>query len=138
MRLEDANNGKKTFTYQTRVRETSPLLNAFLSDYAALYGLVERKLFADVCRGNHILKLKNEYLTKFGITARQFNAIRIVLQGKIDSIKNLQPDYINDLTARIKKIELDIKKLGAKNHLTQRQTKVVIIFKAKAGALKKG
>ena len=96
MRLEDANNGKKTFTYQTRVRETSPLLNAFLSDYAALYGLVERKLFADVCRGNHILKLKNEYLTKFGITARQFNAIRIVLQGKIDSMKLRVPHCLQD------------------------------------------
>lgn len=57
----------KTFTYQTRIKEVDSRLLAFLQDYAALHGLVERKLFADFSRGKNIFKLKNEYLSRFGI-----------------------------------------------------------------------
>ena len=93
--LTDVNNGDKIFTYQARVKDVDRLLNNFLNDYAGLYCLIERKLFAEVCRGKNISKIKNEYLVKYGITARQFNAIRIVLQGKIDSIKK-QIDELSD------------------------------------------
>jgi hypothetical protein len=34
-----------------------------------------------------INELKREFQPKFGITARQFNAVRVGLEGKIDSIK---------------------------------------------------
>jgi hypothetical protein len=37
--------------------------------------------------GVSINELKREFQPKFGITARQFNAVRVSLEGKIDSIK---------------------------------------------------
>jgi hypothetical protein len=47
--------------------------------------------------------------------------MRIELQGKLDSIRALQGDYIQDLKIRIKKVAVDIKKLQTKAHLTPRQ-----------------
>jgi hypothetical protein len=64
-----ANANIKTFTYQTRIKDINPLLAEFLSDYAQLYGKIERKLFADYCRGINILQLKATYLKTYGITA---------------------------------------------------------------------
>ncbi|WP_434782377.1 hypothetical protein [Ferrovum myxofaciens] len=48
-----------------------------LSAYAALYGKVERSLFADLAAGGDTSKLKSSYLKQFGITARQYNAVAI-------------------------------------------------------------
>lgn len=119
--LIDANGVVKTFSYQARIKDTDFKLDVFLHDYAALYGMVERKLYADFSSGKDISKLKSEYLLKYGITARQFNALRIELQGKLDSIRALQCDYIQDLKVRIKKIVVNIKKLHAKPKLTPKQ-----------------
>ena len=73
------------FTYQAR-----PVLDAqqaaVLDTYADLYGRAERSLFADLQAGGTINDLKRVFLPRFGITARQFNAIRVSLEGKIDSI----------------------------------------------------
>ncbi len=74
--LINANGNAKTYTYQARIKDTNAMLDDFLQDYAVLYGLVERKLYADYARGKNISKLKNEYLIKYSITARQFNALR--------------------------------------------------------------
>ena len=119
--LIDANGGVKTFTYQARIKEADTMLTVFLQDYAALYGLVERRLYADYARGKDISRLKNDYLVKYGLTARQFNALHIELQGKLDSIRALQGDYIQDLKTRIKKVALDIKKLQTRSNLTTKQ-----------------
>jgi hypothetical protein len=58
-----------------------------LDAYAGLCGRVERSLFAAMRTGVSIKELKREFQPKFGITARQFNAVRVGLEGKIDSIK---------------------------------------------------
>src|SRR5438132_5312209 len=90
------------FTYQTRLAPTAtqaPLLNA----YAALHGRAERTLFAALRSGAQINPLKQDFLRRFGITARQFNALRVGLEGKIDSIKQRQPELIAEAEARIKK-----------------------------------
>lgn len=120
--LVSANGCSKTFTYQTRIKDSNFLLDNFLTEYAALYGKIERRLFADYCRGLNIFKVKSCYLQRYGITARQFNAVRIVLQGKIDSIKSLQGEYIADAQARIKKVACDIKHLQQKHNKTQLQS----------------
>ena len=73
----------QTFTYQTRLLDREE--NCFaLADYASLYGSIERSLFEDLKRYD-LNSVKQLYLTCFGITARQFNAIRISLEGKIES-----------------------------------------------------
>ena len=74
----------------------------FFSDCARLYSIIERKLFSQISKGLNPNKLKNEFLIKYGITARQFNAINAYLKGKIKSIKALQKDYAKDLKVKIK------------------------------------
>jgi IS605 OrfB family transposase len=105
---------KKTiFTYQTRLK----IGNAdeeILDDYATVFGTVERSLFGDYSAGENQLKLKNDYLKRFGITARQFNACRIQLAGKIDSNNKLQPLLIANLSDRIESLKHKIEKLSGK------------------------
>lgn len=92
------------FTYQTR-----PVLDAqqaaILDTYAELYGRAERSLFAAMQAGGTVNNLKRAFLPKFGITARQFNAVRVGLEGKVDSIKARRPELIAELQTRIKKAQ---------------------------------
>jgi hypothetical protein len=74
----------------------------------------ERSLFAAFQAGGKLNDLKRQFLPKFGITARQFNAIRVGLEGKIDSIKALRPERIADLQSRIKKAAKVVAKLSVK------------------------
>lgn len=101
------------FTYQTR-----PVLDAnqaaVLDAYAEVYGRAERSLFAAMQAGGSINDLKREFLPKFQITARQFNAIRVGLEGKIDSIKVRRPELITELESRIKKATKVVAKLSLK------------------------
>ena len=101
----------KVFTYQTRLPESSyPALDA----YAMLYGQVERKLFAAMQSGRGTVnQLKRDCLCRFGITARQFNAVRVGLEGKVASIRERRPELISEAGQRIRKAERVIAKLDA-------------------------
>ena len=81
-------------TYQTRIsaydEADRPAGDAALSAYAELYGRVERRLFAKMAAGESAASLKREYLSRFGIPARLFNAVRVSLQGKTASIRESQ------------------------------------------------
>jgi hypothetical protein len=69
-------------TWQTRPSLGLDELVA-LDAYAQRYGQAERCLFAELAAGKKSKnELKREYIRRFGITARQFNAIRIGLDGK--------------------------------------------------------
>src|SRR2546425_8577443 len=104
---------RPVFSYQPR-----PVLEAgqaaALDAYAELYGRAERSLFAAMRAGRAINDLKRDFLPRFGITSRQFNAVRIGLDGKIDSIKQRRPDLIVEAQAKIKKAAKVISKLTAK------------------------
>ena len=57
-------------------------LQEFCTDMGKFYGRIKRTLFKEVqSTGRPAISFKNEYLKAFGITARQFNAIRIDLQA---------------------------------------------------------
>ena len=84
------NENRQVFTYQTRVSVT-PEQDNMLREYALRFGRVERTLFGEMQKGADANRLKSEYLVRFAITARQFNAVRIQLQGKIDAIRKLLP-----------------------------------------------
>jgi IS605 OrfB family transposase len=100
------------FTYQTRIVVDASVSQA-LDGYAALYGTVERRLFAALHKPNaRLIDLKREFLPQFGITARQFNAIRTGLEGKIASIKARRPELIQDLQVRIRKAARTVTKLS--------------------------
>ena len=80
-----------TRTYQTR---SSANFDCPLAEYASLMSRVERCLFADLAKGKTLKDLKAPYLLRFSITARQFNAIRVELEGKVDSICKRLPKLI--------------------------------------------
>jgi IS605 OrfB family transposase len=92
-------------TYQTRISTAS---DKPLSAYAFLMAQVEHCLFADIAKGKSSGELKSAYLTRFGLTARQFNAVRIGLEGKITSIKTLHLQRIEQKKEQIKALEKKI------------------------------
>ena len=98
------------FTYQTRP-DLSVDQSASLDAYAALHGRVQRSLFAAMQAGGKLNDLKRDFLIRFGITARQFNALRIELDGKIASIKERRPELIAESETRIRKAIKVIAKL---------------------------
>ncbi|MFZ2538928.1 MAG: hypothetical protein WAX04_08495, partial [Oscillospiraceae bacterium] len=76
---------------------------------------VERTLFAKMASGKDPSDLKSTFLTRFGITARQFNACRVQIEGKIASIKELRSKQISEIKNRISELEKTIQKLKKQN-----------------------
>jgi IS605 OrfB family transposase len=104
MQKQAAKASRPIFTFQTRLSLTDTQALA-LDAYACLYGNVERSLFAAMQADGSLNDLKRKFIAKFGITARQFNAVRVGLEGKIDSIKARRPELIAELQSRIKKAQ---------------------------------
>jgi len=89
---------QRTFaTRLSRDAERDPLLAA----YADLYGRAERTLFARLRTGRPLAATKREFLIRFGLTARQFNALAASVRGKIQSIQARRPGLITTLERRI-------------------------------------
>lgn len=112
-----------TATYQGRLI-LSAEQEAFLSDYADRYNRIERKLYADMRRDDlAAASFKNGYLVRFGITARQFNAIARNLEGKIASVLELLPVRKQETEQRIAKAKQVIGKIRSpfKKHQKQRR-----------------
>lgn len=99
------------FTYQTRLR-ASPEIAKALDQYGVVYGHAQRSLFARIAAGESAPKIKSEFSKEHGLTARQFNAMRIELDGKIASIKERRKGLISDAQQRIKKLAAKVKKLS--------------------------
>ena len=102
-----------------------------LCEYAALFGRVERALYADIQKSEDPNLLKSDYLLRFGITARQFNAVRIQLQGKLDAVRELLPVEIENLQAKIRKAKKTIAKLAKRipgsNRLHQKRRRLACL-----------
>lgn len=113
-------------TYQTRIVAESKQ-DACFTAYAQLYNKVERKLFARMQTEQNIAVLKREFLRKFGLTARQFNAMSAELTGKIDSIKRLRDTHIQELTNRIKRAGKVLKKVTEPDKMHQKTRRLVIL-----------
>ena len=81
-------------TYQTRISDFADMDRAsgdeLLSAYAELYCRVQRRLFADVAPGRSAVSLKQEYLRRYRIPARMFNAVRVSLEGQVASVREQQ------------------------------------------------
>ena len=82
--------------------------DAALSAYAALYGKVQHKLFADVAAGRSAASLKSEYIEEHGIPARMFNAVRITLDGKVSAVRAAQRLRVDSLERRIAQAERQV------------------------------
>ena len=113
-----------TRTYQTRI---SAHFDAPLADYASLSSRIERCLFADCSRGKKLKDLKSSYLIRFGITARQFNAIRVELEGKIDSIRKRSAQQIELKKQQIKSLEGKLPKIKSKKIKHQKNRRLELL-----------
>ena len=101
-------------TYQARITPDSKTEHT-LGAYADLYGRIERTLFAETIAKNiKPESVKSTYLKRFGITARQFNAVCRNLKGKVDSIRSNQKRLIKEAEHRIRKAEKTLKHLQKK------------------------
>jgi IS605 OrfB family transposase len=98
------------FTYQT-LAQCSAAADAALCAYAKLFGEVERELFVTIAKGGDVDKLKPELCRKHGISARQYNAARFQVEGKIDAVKAQRKGLIEELKGRVKKAVQVVKKL---------------------------
>ena len=99
-------------TYQTRISGfeglDSSVGEGLLSAYAGLYGRIQRRLFAQVAAGRSALSLKQEYLQRYRIPARMFNAVRVSLEGKITSVKEVMELRRDELEGRIARAQRQI------------------------------
>ena len=104
----------QTRSYQTRIAVYEGIDradgDAALSAYAALYGEVQHKLFADVAAGRSAVSQKNEYIEKHGIPARLFNAVRITLDGKVSAVRGSQLLQLDSLRRRVSRAEKQVDK----------------------------
>ena len=108
----NAAQGLQVSTYQTRIADYSSadraVGDAALSAYGELYGRVQRRLFAAVSAGRSAPAMKSEYLQRYGIPARMFNAVRVSLDGKVASVREQQKLRLDDLQRRIARAERQI------------------------------
>ena len=102
----------QTRSYQTRITVYEGIDRAVgdaaLSAYAALYGKVQRKLFAAVAAGGSAVSKKREYIEKHGIPARLFNAVRITLDGKVSAVRESQLLQLDSLRRRVSRAEKQV------------------------------
>ena len=102
-----------TFTYQTRL----PLdqdLDQILQECARLLSGVERSLYAETAKGKTTASCKNDFLKKFQITARQFNACRISLEGKLSACRAGQTQNLANLKQQMNSLDRQIQALERK------------------------
>src|ERR1700758_904229 len=102
-----------TLTYQARF-VLSPSQELIFEHYASLLSTVERSLYAEAAKGKSPASCKNEYLRLFEITARQFNACRVSLEGKIAACRALQEHALTSLKIQIDTLEKKVKLLEMK------------------------
>ena len=102
----------QTRSYQTRIAAYEGIDrsvgDAALSAYAALYGKVQHKLFADVAAGESAVSKKSEYIEEHGIPARLFNAVRITLDGKVSAVRESQLLQLDSLRRRVSRAEKQV------------------------------
>ncbi len=101
-------------TYQARLKALPEGEAALLDAYAALYSQAERRLLADWVRGERLAGLKPVYQRQYGLTARQFNAIRRGLEGRIESVQEQRSTLIAQKKRALRKTERLIAKLQQK------------------------
>ncbi len=113
-------------TFQTRL-VLDPSLEPLLHSYASLFGRIIRTLFAKIQAGEKPNSLKTPFLKKFQITARQFNACRVSLEGKISSIKERNKQRIQEVSDTLTRLEKKIPKIQDKGKRHQKKRRLFIL-----------
>ena len=100
-------------TFQTRLL-LDHKKEEVLQECAYLLNTVERSLHAEVAKGKSSASCKNDFLKAFGITARQFNACRVSLEGKLSACKAGQERSLSSLKQQIDALDMQIQTLARK------------------------
>jgi hypothetical protein len=100
----------QTYSYQTRPFIMDSLFRILVS-YAKLFAEIEHHLFKAKVLGIDPNACKRDFLQRFGITGRQYNACQVILQGKMDAIKEGRLLQISLLEEKIKRLEAKIKRI---------------------------
>ena len=118
------------FTYQTRL-VLAPEQDRALEAYAELHGRAQRRLHAELRAQRDLNGLKREFLARFGLTARQFNAVRIELDGKVQAIRQRRPQLIEEAKVRLAKARRLVDKLAqtcpGSNKLHQKRRRLAVL-----------
>ena len=117
-------------TFETRLRLTDET-DAILSEVAAYLSSVQRKLFSDLARGEKSKDLKSLYLKKYGLTARQFNAFRVSIEGKIASYKEIRKSQKETLKGKITSLENALSKRKASSLILHQKKRKLLNLKHK-------
>ena len=121
-----------TRTYESRIAISS-CVDKGLHEFSKHFTKLQRCLFADIAAGKKPNNLKSDYITRYQITARHFNSIKVSVEGKIASIKARQPEIISEKKDRIKSLEKKISYLEKK----KRKEEIVHQKKRRLHALQK-
>ena len=107
-------------TYQTRIEGNDEALSA----YAALYGRVQRRLFAEVSSGvsrsgrsaasRSAASMKRGCVREYGIPARMFNAVRVSLEGKVSGARESQLLHAETLKGLVRRAGRELAGAGKK------------------------
>lgn len=100
-------------TYQTRIAPSADALR-WLDAFAGHFGRAERSLYAAVAAGRDLMKEKSALMAELGLSARQYNALRMQLQGKIDGTAELLRSRRLDLQSAVRSAQRSVKLLSAK------------------------
>ena len=104
----------QTSTYTTLIKsaDISPKTESLLFAYAALFGRVERKLYASLCADKMTAnERKSHFIAKHQISGRQYNAILRTLTGKLDAKRELGKLYQVEKKERIEAVSKTIDRL---------------------------
>jgi IS605 OrfB family transposase len=102
-------------TYQMKLKDI-PLHNVlstdrYLHEYAEYFGTLERRLFVQShIKGAASSSLKKTFLKQYGLTARQFNSLRMQLDGKVISFIEKRKLEIQELASKTTYLQKIIEK----------------------------
>lgn len=104
-----------TLTTQTRLRLSEPEC-AVLDAMGVQYGVWLRKLYAYVAShgGGRVMQYKTAFCAKHTMSSRTFNALRINVQGSIDSVTELLKENLKELKSKEAALRRRLKRLDAK------------------------
>ncbi|MCQ6280875.1 IS200/IS605 family accessory protein TnpB-related protein [Bacillus sp. EB600] len=117
-------------TYQTKLGNIPIIHNLtsdmYLSEYGHFFGMLEQKLFVQShSKGISTTSLKKTFSKQYGLTARQFNSLRMQLDGKISSILEKRKLDIQDLESKIACLQkIILKKSIQKEKLLQKLLRI--------------
>ena len=113
-------------TYETRLR-LDEAESTVLSAYAERFGKLERKLFGRLRAGVPVTEAKRDFLGKYGIPARMFNAVYASLRGKVASRRGslaLQRDTLVAAIRRAERVLVKVRKKGELRSVHHKQRRL--------------